>query len=101
MSRNHRWKALFPILQMTKNMTAKELHKKTKGRVSLSTIKNWKSGRVSYPRFETMQTVLISLGYTFDIVPNKVVSQSLKAHAKQEREQFIKDNQNRLNLIGV
>lgn len=90
MSRNHRWKALFPILQMTKNMTAKELHKKTKGRVSLSTIKNWKSGRVSYPRFETMQTVLISLGYTFDIVKNK--SNSVSHSVKKERESFIKDH---------
>ena len=70
MAKNHRWRALFPILSMTKNMPAQELHKKTKGRVSLSTIRNWKTGRVSHPKFETMQIVLISLGYTFDIVPN-------------------------------
>ena len=74
MAKNHRWKALFPILSMTKNMAAQELHKKTKGRVSLSTIRNWKTGRVSHPKFETMQIVLISLGYTFDIVPNTAVT---------------------------
>ena len=68
--KNYRWKALFPILSMTKNMSAQELHKKTKGRVSISTIRNWKTGRVSHPKFETMQIVLISLGHTFDIVPN-------------------------------
>ena len=74
MSKNHRWRALFPILRMTKNMTAKEVYKKTKGRVSLSTIRNWKTGRVSHPKFETMQTVLVALGYTFEIVPNNVQS---------------------------
>lgn len=82
MAKNHRWKALFPILSMTKNMTAQELHKKTKGRVSLSTIKNWKTGRVSHPRFETMQIVLISLGYTFDIVPNTAVQSVSTNQAK-------------------
>ncbi len=74
MSKNHRWRALFPILRATKNMTAKEVYKKTKGRVSLSTIRNWKTGRVSRPKFETMQIVLISLGYTFDIVSNTAVT---------------------------
>jgi len=69
--RNKKWKALFYILHMTHNMSAKELHQlcvKKRKKINISTIRKWKSGKTVSPKFETMQIVLESLGKTFTIV---------------------------------
>jgi hypothetical protein len=69
MANQDKWKSLFVILRLTRDMTPKQVHKLVKGKISLGTIYNWKSGRVNHPKHETMQTVLNSLGYTFVIAP--------------------------------
>lgn len=71
MTRNKKWSALFQILHMTHNMSAKELHSlcaKKRKKIHINTIRNWKSGKTTAPKFETMQIVLEAMGKTFSIV---------------------------------
>lgn len=66
-----RYKAFVQILYLSKDMSVSELHKKTKGRLSRQTIYNWKRGYTLYPRFDSMEIVLNSLGMEFRIMPKE------------------------------
>jgi hypothetical protein len=70
-----KWKPMFEILHITRDMTAKEVHEevtKNGSEISRGTVHRWKriaaEGGWVAAKFETMQEVLLGLGYTMTIV---------------------------------